>query len=73
VHKFEVKRELIVRSDMLDKEGKSRQLVDFDARVVQFQEMLDATGSKAVVRDKGLEWRQKFVALDSHSIMRTSA
>jgi len=69
VHKFEVKRKLIVRSDMLHKDAKSRQLVDFDSRVVmQFQEMLDATGSKAVVRDKGLEWRQTFVASDSQSI-----
>jgi hypothetical protein len=54
---------------MLDEEAKSRQLVDFGARMVmQFQEMLDVTGSKAVLRDKGLEWRQTFVASDSHSI-----
>jgi hypothetical protein len=34
VDKFEVKRELIVRSDMLDEAAKARQLFDFDARVV---------------------------------------
>ena len=69
VDRFEVKRELIVRSDMLAEDARARQLVDFDSRVVmQFQEMLDATGPRAVVPDKGLEWRQKFVTSDSHSI-----
>ena len=59
VDKFEVKRELIARSNMLDKEAKARELVDFDARVVmQFQEMLEAMGPRAVVPDKCLEWRQ---------------
>jgi hypothetical protein len=54
---------------MLDEEAKARQLVDFDARVVmQFQEMLEATGPRPVVPDKCLEWRQKFVPSDSHSI-----
>ena len=39
-------------------EAKNRQLIDFDAStMIQFQEMLDATGSKAVVRDKWLQWR----------------
>ena len=69
VDKFEVKRELIVRSEMLAEDAKARQLIDFDSQVVmQFQEMLDATGPRAVVADKGLEWRQKFVTSDSHSI-----
>ena len=36
--------------------------------VMQLQEMLDATGQRAMVPDKGLEWRQKFVTSDSHSI-----
>lgn len=30
--------------------------------------MLMATGSRAIVKDKGLEWRQKYVTSASHSI-----
>ena len=35
---------------------------------LQFQSMLKATGKRAYVEDKGLDWRKKFVTSDTHSI-----
>ena len=50
-------------------DAKERMLQDHDMSTLRrMREMLMATGPRAVVKDKGLEWRQKYVTSASHSI-----
>ena len=69
IDKIDVERQTIEDTSYFMADVKKRMLEDHDmATLRRMREMLMATGPRAVVADKGLEWRQKYVPSASHSI-----
>lgn len=69
IDKIDVERRVIEDTSYFMADAKKRMLQDHDmAMLRRMRDMLMATGSRAIVEDKGLEWRQKYVPSASHSI-----
>jgi hypothetical protein len=64
-----VERHIIEETSYFMADAKERMLQDHDMATLKCMHgMSMATGPRAIVPDKGLEWRQKYVASSSHSI-----
>ena len=64
-----MERQVIEETAYFMADAKARMLQDHDMSTLRrMRDMLMATGPRAVIPDKALEWCQKYVPSSSHSI-----